>query len=99
MRRSLPKRRERTKESGMKTTTSKKIAFAAATLAFCAVSLAAQQKQTPPAGGPPKPFNVPAHESYTLPNGMKVTLVPYGNLPKATLSLVLRSGNLNDPTD
>jgi len=83
----------------MKTTTSKKFALAAATLAFCALSLAAQQKQTPPAGGPPKPFNVPAHESYTLPNGMKVTLVPYGNLPKVTLSLVLHTGNLNEPAD
>src|SRR5215467_2201457 len=83
----------------MKTTTSTKIGFAAATLAFCALSLAAQQKQAPPAGGPPKPFNVPAHESYTLPNGMKVTLVPYGNLPKVTLSLVVRTGNLNEPAD
>jgi len=83
----------------MKTTISAKIGFAAATLAFCALSLAAQQKQAPPAGGPPKPFNVPAHESYTLPNGMKVTLVPYGNLPKVTLSLVVRTGNLNEPAD
>src|SRR5215475_4822056 len=83
----------------MKTTISTKIGFAAATLAFCALSLAAQQKQAPPAGGPPKPFNVPAHESYTLPNGMKVTLVPYGNLPKVTLSLVVRTGNLNEPAD
>ena len=77
----------------------KKIAFAVATIALCTLPLAAQEKQTPPAGGPPKPFNVPAHESYALPNGMKVTLVPYGNLPKVTLSLVVRSGNLNDPTD
>src|SRR5262249_35905423 len=83
----------------MKTTISTKIGFAAATLAFCALSLAAQQKQAPRAGGPPKPFNVPAHESYTLPNGMKVTLVPYGNLPKVTLSLVVRTGNLNEPAD
>jgi zinc protease len=59
----------------------------------------AQEKQKPPAGGPPKPFNVPAHETYALANGMKVTLVPYGNLPKVTLSLVLRTGNLNDPAD
>src|SRR5215475_4599048 len=81
----------------MKTTISTKIGFAAATLTFCALSLAAQQKQAPPAGGPPKPFNVPARESYTLPNGMKVTLVPYGNLPKVALSLVVRTGNLNDP--
>ena len=55
------------------------------------------QKQTPPAGGPPKPFSVPAHETYTLANGMKVTLVPYGNIPKASISLVLRSGGLDEP--
>ena len=54
------------------------------------------QKQTPPAGGPPKAFTVPAHESYALPNGMKVTLVPYGNIPKVTVSLVLRAGNINE---
>ena len=77
----------------------KKIAFAAAMIALCTLPLAAQEKQTPPAGGPPKPFNVPAHESYVLANGMKVTLVPYGNLPKVTLSLVVRSGNLNDPSN
>ena len=70
--------------------------FAAAIFASVA---SAQEKQKPPAGGPPKPFNVPAHETYSLPNGMKVTLVPYGNLPKVTLNLVLRTGNLNDPAD
>ena len=66
-------------------------------LAIFAISASAQEKQKPPAGGPPKPFNVPAHETYSLPNGMKITLVPYGNLPKVTLSLVLRTGNLNEP--
>jgi zinc protease len=57
------------------------------------------QKQTPPAGGPPKAFTVPAHETYTLGNGMKVTLVPYGNIPKAAVSLSLRAGTLNEPKD
>ena len=71
----------------------------AATLYLSANPVLAQQKQTPPPGGPPKPFTVPAHETYELPNGMKVTLVPYGNLPKVTLSLVLRTGNLNEPAD
>jgi len=83
----------------MNTNMTKKIAFAVATFALCLSSLAAQEKQAPPAGGPPKPFNVPAHESYALPNGLKVTLVPYGNLPKVTLSLVVRTGNLNEPAD
>ena len=58
---------------------------------------AAAQKQTPPPGGAPKAFNVPAHETYTLPNGMRVTLVPYGNIPKVDISLSVRAGNLNDP--
>lgn len=53
------------------------------------------QKQTPPAGGPPKAFALPAHETYTLSNGMKVTLVPYGTLPKVTASLVVRAGSVN----
>jgi predicted Zn-dependent peptidase len=73
-------------------------AFAATSTLFAAPCFA-QQKQTPPAGGPPKPFTVPAHETYELPNGMKVTLVPYGNLPKVTLSLVVRTGNLNEPAE
>jgi zinc protease len=71
----------------------------AATFSLFAVACFAQQKQTPPAGGAPKPFTVPAHETYELPNGMKVTLVPYGNLPKVTLHLVVRTGNLNEPAD
>jgi predicted Zn-dependent peptidase len=83
----------------MKTATLKKVASTVAVLAFSISPLFAQEKQAPPAGGPPKAFNVPAHETYSLPNGMKVTLVPYGNLPKVTLSLVIRTGNLNEPAD
>jgi predicted Zn-dependent peptidase len=83
----------------MNTTKIKVIAAGFATLATFATSIFAQEKQAPPAGGPPKAFTVPAHETYSLPNGMKVTLVPYGNLPKVSLSLVLRTGNLNEPAD
>src|ERR1700730_9815877 len=60
---------------------------------------AASQKHAPPAGGTAKPFNVPAHESYTLPNGMRVTLGPYGNIPKVAISLAIRAENLNEPQD
>ena len=62
-------------------------------------TIAFGQKQTPPAGGPPKAFTLPAHETYTLANGMKVTLVPYGNIPKVNVSLALRAGNLNESKD
>jgi len=54
------------------------------------------QKQPPPEGGPAKPFSVPANESYTLPNGMKVTLAPYGIIPKATLSLAVYAGGIDE---
>ena len=54
------------------------------------------QKQEPPAGGAPKAFTVPAHETYSLANGMKVTLVPYGNIPKVTVNVALRSGNIDE---
>jgi zinc protease len=57
------------------------------------------QKQTPPEGGPPRAFTLPAHETFALPNGMKVTLVPYGNIPKVTLSLVFRSGGIDEARD
>lgn len=60
------------------------------------VTPALGQKQTPPAGGAPKAFTVPAHETYALANGMKVTLVPYGNIPKVTVSLALRGGNIDE---
>lgn len=83
----------------MNTMKMKTIAASVFAVAIFASVASAQEKQKPPAGGPPKPFNVPAHETYALENGMKVTLVPYGNLPKVTLSLVLRTGNLNDPAD
>src|ERR1700687_1397890 len=57
------------------------------------------QKQTPPPGGPAKPFTLPAHETYSLPNDMKVTLVPYGTLPKVTVSLVVRAGSVNQTAE
>lgn len=57
------------------------------------------QKQEPPAGAPPKPFIVPEHETYSLGNGMKVTLVPYGTVPKVTVDLAVRAGRLNEPAD
>ena len=54
------------------------------------------QKQTPPEGGAPKSFTVPASESYVLPNGLRVTLVPYGIIPKAAISLAVDAGSLNE---
>src|SRR5262244_2182922 len=62
------------------------------------ISPAIAQKQAPPEGRPAKAFSVPANETYTLPNGLKVTLVPYGIIPKATISLAIYAGGINDGT-
>jgi zinc protease len=89
-------------ERTMTATRTMKLFLSRATLIFAASYASAQapapsQKQTPPVGGAPKPFNVPAHETYALANGMRVTLVPYGNIPKVAVSLAVRAGNLNEP--
>jgi predicted Zn-dependent peptidase len=57
---------------------------------------AAPQKQTPPAGGTPKPFALPPKETFTLPNGVQVTMVPYGSIPKVAVSAVVKVGNINE---
>ena len=82
----------------MTRTQTKKILLVLGT-AMVMATTALGQKQAPPAGGPAKAFTLPAHETYTLANGMKVTLVPYGNIPKVSVSLALRAGNLNESKD
>jgi predicted Zn-dependent peptidase len=57
------------------------------------------QKQAPPEGGTPKDFKLPARQTLTLDNGLGVTMVPYGTLPKVTVRLVLRTGNLNEAAE
>jgi zinc protease len=65
----------------------------ASVLAVVAVST---QKQQPPPGGEPKAFKLPAKKSFQLDNGLGATLVPYGTLPKVTVSVIVRAGNLNE---
>jgi zinc protease len=63
--------------------------------ALCAVGLSAQ----PPAPAPPKDFTLPAQQEITLPNGMRVTLVQFGRLPLATVSLIVRTGAIDEGPD
>ena len=68
--------------------------FAAACV-LLASSLTAQ-KQTPPAGGTPKDFKVPAKSTTKLPNGLRTTMVQYGEIPKVTISLIIKAGNAHE---
>ncbi len=61
-----------------------------------AVAPVAYAKELPPAGGPALDFNLPAIERITLDNGLKVTLVPFGKIPKTVVRVDIRTGNLNE---
>lgn len=69
-------------------------------IAFCIVGSAAAQedgsRKTPPAGGTPKDFSLPVKDTFALDNGLQATLVPFGNVPKTTIRVIVRSGNLNE---
>ncbi|MBI4889581.1 MAG: insulinase family protein [Acidobacteria bacterium] len=70
-------------------------------IALAALSAAAwgQGRELPPAGGAPKPFTVPARQSFTLKNGMKVSLVDYGSTPVVALSARVGFGNANESAE
>jgi predicted Zn-dependent peptidase len=68
-------------------------------LVFLALAASAPlfgQKQAPPEPGKPKGFSVPAPHKFTLDNGMAITLVEYGTLPKVTVRLAVRTGNIDE---
>jgi zinc protease len=60
---------------------------------------AAAQKETPPPAGAPKDFKLPAKREFSLSNGMAVTLVPFGTVPKVAVMLVVRAGRINERAD
>lgn len=58
------------------------------------------RRETPPAPGTPKAFRVPPRQTFTLPNGLQVTLVPFGRVPKVAIELELRTGIIDQgPND
>jgi zinc protease len=68
-------------------------------VAVCAPALQAQEREAPPTPAAPKGFTLPSMHEITLTNGMKITFVPYGTLPLATVSLDLRTGAIDEAPD
>jgi zinc protease len=60
------------------------------------VAVGAQQKQQPPAPGAPKDFVIPSPKRFTLSNGLPVTMVPFGQVPKVTIRLVIAAANVHE---
>jgi zinc protease len=70
-----------------------------AALSILALALATglrADKQSPPPPATPKGFSVPKPKTFTLDNGMAVTLVPYGTVPKVSVRLAILTGNVNE---
>jgi predicted Zn-dependent peptidase len=57
------------------------------------------QKEAPPAPGTPKSYRVPPRKTAALPNGMKLTMVRYGVVPKVSVSLRIETGNIDEGPD
>ncbi|MBS1682122.1 MAG: insulinase family protein [Bacteroidetes bacterium] len=70
--------------------------FFSTLIIFAFVSQSFAQKQSPPAGGTPKDFKLPAKTGKTLTNGLRSTLVQYGALPKVNVQLVIKTGNVHE---
>ncbi|HJT16684.1 MAG TPA: pitrilysin family protein [Thermoanaerobaculia bacterium] len=66
-----------------------------AAVALSAATVVAQ-KQAPPAPGPAKNFTLPEVRKFDLPNGMRVRLVHYGDVPKVTIRVVEQTGNVDE---
>jgi predicted Zn-dependent peptidase len=71
-------------------------ALASATLALALSPALFADKQAPPAPATPRGFSVPQPKTLKLDNGLAVTLVPYGTVPKVTVQLAILTGNVNE---
>ncbi|ULQ51031.1 M16 family metallopeptidase [Flavihumibacter fluvii] len=62
-------------------------------LAFITQSIA--QTKLPPAGKP-RDFTLPSSKKIQLPNGFRAALVPYGNIPKVSIQVVVKTGQVHE---
>ena len=70
--------------------------FAAAFLTMASLLALAAPRENPPQTPPPKPFHLPPTDDFTLPNGLQVTIVPYGVVPKVAVRAFINAGAVNE---
>src|SRR5262245_16118127 len=73
--------------------------FIAAGVAAAFTAGTASAQQAPPPPGPPRPFQLPTPTTIELPNGIKATFIDFGVVPKVSIAITLRTGNLNEGDD
>jgi predicted Zn-dependent peptidase len=65
-------------------------------LCLVAITAHAEERETPPAPGEPRDFSLPAKETLRLDNGLSVTFIDYGSVPKVTVLAIVRTGNIDE---
>ena len=75
------------------------IHFIAAAFFILSAYTVAAQKETPPEGGKAKDFKLSDKKIQTLSNGLKTAMVHYGETPKVSISLVIKTGNVHESND
>lgn len=74
-------------------------ALAIALLTTSTLGAQAATRELPPPLGTPKPFVLPPKHELTLPNGMKVTLVRFGTVPKVSVFCDVRTGHIDEKSN
>src|SRR4249919_2300376 len=69
---------------------------ALATLLALTVASSAVAVETPPPPAAPKNFQVPAKAERARSNGLEVTFIEFGAIPKTAITAIVRAGNLNE---
>lgn len=54
------------------------------------------QRQPPPAPGQPKDFRLPPRRTVELPNGLSLSLMSYGTVPKVAVSVAIGTGMIDE---
>jgi predicted Zn-dependent peptidase len=62
-------------------------------------NISAQEKEIPPEGGTPKGFTLPEKEVITFDNGLTLVMIPYGAIPKTTINVTIKTGNIHEQED
>ncbi len=73
--------------------------MAAAIACLAAATAFAETRQSPPPAGTPHEFRLPAKETLHLDNGLAMTFIDYGSVPKVTILAVVRTGNIDEGED
>jgi zinc protease len=73
--------------------------LAIAMLAASTLGAQATTREQPPPLGTPKPLLLPPKHEITLANGMKVTLVRFGTVPKVSVYCDVRTGHIDEKSN